>query len=984
MAVSAGDAFLDVHSRLASNFGRQLSSQVQGPITRAGEDASHHFGRSFARGLKTASIAIGAGLAAATVLATRGVLATTKAASDLNETVNKTDVIFGKSAKGIQQWARGSAKSFGLSRNEALTNASAFGDMFRQLGIGLPTTTKMSKSMVGLASDLASFSNADISQVLEAQQAAFRGEYDSLQRFIPAINAARVEQVALGQTHKKSAKDLTAAEKAQATYTIMLHDSTRAQGDFARTSGGLANQQRIQKAQWEDLKTTIGQGFLPAQLAVTKALTSKVLPALKVLATNYGPKVGAVVTRIATSFARSVPSAKELGFGLDALSAAFHGEGITTSADSFVGKMERLGVTGRKVVDWAKNFGPQLAGIGRSFTQLFQSSSQVGPALTQAGGGGHAFANSLIIVGPVLDVVARNVHNLIPWLPAILAGFLALRAIRSVTQPLMQLGDLISNLTAPFRIAALFAQKRALQAHTTALMENTAAMRGNAVSTELSTAAGNAGIIASIRGRAAMIGQAIAAKAVAVASKAWAAVQWLVNAALTANPIGIVVVAIAALAAGIIYAYKHSETFRRIVDTAFKAIKGAVGTAVNFIIGLFRAWFNTSTTVVLGILHMFGKLPGPMGAPFRAAERAVQAAKKTVNDQLDKIQARVNKLTGKDIPVTASLKLNFSPTYTQKDWVADRQRAGRMAGGGGPLQGPGTGTSDSIPLWGSKGEFMVNALSTRKWLPVLRFINADRKAAGGPVGQIDSQGRVVNKIEARGTGARLHAGIAAFIAKFGGGGSMRAFLQLADRLPYIWGGVGPGGYDCSGLTGEVFARHTRRPSYHRYFTTASNFRALGFKPGPGGVYTIGVNAAGGHMAGRYAGLAFEAANTRAGIRVGGAARSVGSFPAQYHMASGGLVEAMRTVDWLAQQGAIIGGDPAKLRLLNMDRGGFLPPGLSMAYNGTGHPEPVGFDYREMAKAFADELRANPPRVAVDEIMTVQARLDRQVGGVTRR
>ena len=44
------------------------------------------------------------------------------------------------------------------------------------------------------------------------------------------------------------------------------------------------------------------------------------------------------------------------------------------------------------------------------------------------------------------------------------------------------------------------------------------------------------------------------------------------NAALSANPIGLVVIAIAALVAGLIYAYQHSATFRAIVQGAMKAV----------------------------------------------------------------------------------------------------------------------------------------------------------------------------------------------------------------------------------------------------------------------------------------------------------------------------------------------------------------------------------------------------------------------------
>ncbi|MEJ7891714.1 MAG: hypothetical protein WKF94_03650 [Solirubrobacteraceae bacterium] len=61
---------------------------------------------------------------------------------------------------------------------------------------------------------------------------------------------------------------------------------------------------------------------------------------------------------------------------------------------------------------------------------------------------------------------------------------------------------------------------------------------------------------------AATITYTVATNAVAAATKVWAGVQWLLNAALTANPIGLIVVAIAALAAGVVIAYKKNDAFR--------------------------------------------------------------------------------------------------------------------------------------------------------------------------------------------------------------------------------------------------------------------------------------------------------------------------------------------------------------------------------------------------------------------------------------
>jgi len=76
--------------------------------------------------------------------------------------------------------------------------------------------------------------------------------------------------------------------------------------------------------------------------------------------------------------------------------------------------------------------------------------------------------------------------------------------------------------------------------------------------------------------------------AVAAASKVWAAGQWLVNAALDANPIGLVVVAIAALVAGVVYAYLHFQTFRDIVNQVFSVLKTVVLTYIGLMIDEFH------------------------------------------------------------------------------------------------------------------------------------------------------------------------------------------------------------------------------------------------------------------------------------------------------------------------------------------------------------------------------------------------------------
>lgn len=257
-------------------------------------------------------------------------------ASNLGETMSKSAAVFGSSNKIIQQFAATSAKSLGQSKTEAVAAAAQFGNMFNQLGIGQKPAAQMSLQMVTLASDFASFHNADITEVLEAQNAAFRGEYDAVQKFVPTINAAAVEQEGLRLKLAGSTKELSAQDKAIATQSLLLRGAGKATGDFARTSGGLANQQRILKAQFADSKAELGQGLLP------------------------------VATKFFTFLnTRGIPALKEVSGGFSAFGAAFKANDGDITSSGFPGFMERLGLTARVAFDYFKaNVLPRLKEFG--------------------------------------------------------------------------------------------------------------------------------------------------------------------------------------------------------------------------------------------------------------------------------------------------------------------------------------------------------------------------------------------------------------------------------------------------------------------------------------------------------------------------------------------------------------------------------------------------------------------------------------------
>ena len=237
------------------------------------QKASDSFSTKIGKGLSNVGGAVVASLAVAGTAAVGFLASTIEPASDLNETISKTTVVFGDNAAQILEWSKTTATSLGLSQNSALTAAATYGNLFRAMEISEETSSKMSIGLVQLAGDLASFNNMDPTEVLDKLRAGLTGETEPLKSLGVNINQALLEQKALELGLWDGVDALDASAKAQASYALIMEQTALAQGDFARTSDGLANQQRILKAQFDNVRATIGTALLPVMTTLATTLS---------------------------------------------------------------------------------------------------------------------------------------------------------------------------------------------------------------------------------------------------------------------------------------------------------------------------------------------------------------------------------------------------------------------------------------------------------------------------------------------------------------------------------------------------------------------------------------------------------------------------------------------------------------------------------------------------------------------------------------
>jgi hypothetical protein len=201
-----------------------------------------------------------------------------------------------------------------------------------------------------------------------------------------------------------------------------------------------------------------------------------------------------------------------------------------------------------------------------ALSSLFGTLAQFGQALrTSLGAVLPALASSIQVLGPAVAGLAGPFSQLVvaaaPLLP-LFAGWAAI---------------IITKLTPAIAVLSKF-----LADHTTVVKAAAVAVGAFLAVQKLSAAA------VAVQAAGGLIAYAKGLQLVTTLTKIWTGVQIALDVALNANPIGLVVIAITALVAGIVLAYQHSQTFRVIVQAVWAGIRVAIGATVDWIVNV--AW----------------------------------------------------------------------------------------------------------------------------------------------------------------------------------------------------------------------------------------------------------------------------------------------------------------------------------------------------------------------------------------------------------
>ena len=217
-------------------------------------------------------------------------------ASDLAEVQNVVDVTFGSATEAINSWSKECLAAYGMNEVSAKRYAGTIGAMLKSSGLAGDAIVDMSKDMVSLAGDMASFYNLDLETAFEKIRSGISGETEPLKQLGINMSVANLEAYALSQGITTAYNEMSQAEQVMLRYNYLMSTTADAQGDFARTQDSYANQTRLLSESWLEFTGIMAEQLLPVLTTIVSWLNNIVA-----FLTENADMVSAVLVGLSTT-----------------------------------------------------------------------------------------------------------------------------------------------------------------------------------------------------------------------------------------------------------------------------------------------------------------------------------------------------------------------------------------------------------------------------------------------------------------------------------------------------------------------------------------------------------------------------------------------------------------------------------------------------------------------------------------------------------
>lgn len=322
----------DVVGQIALELGID-SSQIVNQLTGASNKASK----------QATSIFSGMGKKIAGALSIAALAKFTKdcieVGSNVTEVQNVVDTAFKDLSWQADQWASNAMTNFGLSELSAKKYMGVFGQMSNAMGITGQAALDMAENVTGLTGDVASFYNLGTDEAYTKLKSIWTGETETLKDLGVIMTQTNLDQYALNNGFGKTTAKMTEQEKVMLRYQYVTSALSNATGDFVKTQDSWANQTRILTLRFQQLKASLGKGFIALFTPILRGFNN-LLAGLQKVADGFASFVQ-MLTGADVSISMGSISSDIAGIGNDASSAADNVGDIGSAAKKTAKDIER-------------------------------------------------------------------------------------------------------------------------------------------------------------------------------------------------------------------------------------------------------------------------------------------------------------------------------------------------------------------------------------------------------------------------------------------------------------------------------------------------------------------------------------------------------------------------------------------------------------------------------------------------------------------
>lgn len=255
--------------------------------------------------------------------------------SNVTEVQNVVDTAFGDLSHQADLWASNAMTNFGLSELSAKKYMGVFGQMSNAMGITGQAALDMAENVTGLTGDVASFYNLSTDEAYTKLKSIWTGETETLKDLGVVMTQTNLDQYALNNGFGKTTAKMTEQEKVMLRYQYVTSALSNATGDFVKTQDSWANQTRILTLRFEQLKASLGKGFIALFTPILRGLNT-VLAGLQKVADGF-----ATFTQMLTGADISSSASAITGLGDIATDTADNVSGIGDAASSTAKEIEK-------------------------------------------------------------------------------------------------------------------------------------------------------------------------------------------------------------------------------------------------------------------------------------------------------------------------------------------------------------------------------------------------------------------------------------------------------------------------------------------------------------------------------------------------------------------------------------------------------------------------------------------------------------------